>query len=222
MGSCLCKEVMPTMLDEHTLINIVTVDMSGPISSELISPGPISSGPISSGPISSEPYEKVNEPYPFEDILDEKHQKYMHHFSSSELFWGIGIENEAYLMQTVMKDIKAFRNLKQKRERYSVDYYKSFTSDALQAILQKMVTFEKLMYPVYINSHTFQATDIHQEHRTIYDVHSTPNSLFTESIHDQLIREFDRWTHISVPNVAGDHPRRQSLIIDKSGTRPYA
>jgi hypothetical protein len=40
--------------------------------------------------------------------------------------------------------------------------------------------------------------------------------------YDQLIREFDRWTHISVPNVAGDHPRRQSLIIDKSGTRPYA
>ena len=40
--------------------------------------------------------------------------------------------------------------------------------------------------------------------------------------YDQLIREFDRWTHISVPSVAGDSPRRQSLIIDRSGTRPYA
>jgi uncharacterized protein YcbK (DUF882 family) len=40
--------------------------------------------------------------------------------------------------------------------------------------------------------------------------------------YDQLIREFDRWTHISVPNVAGDNPRRQSLIIDKAGTRVYA
>lgn len=40
--------------------------------------------------------------------------------------------------------------------------------------------------------------------------------------YDQIIREFDRWTHISVPNTAGDNPRRQSLIIDKSGTRPYA
>jgi len=40
--------------------------------------------------------------------------------------------------------------------------------------------------------------------------------------YDQVIREFDRWTHISVPNIAGDNPRRQSLIIDKSGTRPYA
>ena len=40
--------------------------------------------------------------------------------------------------------------------------------------------------------------------------------------YDQIIREFDRWTHISVTNVAGASPRRQALIIDKSGTRVYA
>jgi uncharacterized protein YcbK (DUF882 family) len=40
--------------------------------------------------------------------------------------------------------------------------------------------------------------------------------------YDQIIREFDRWTHISVPNTAGGNPRRQSLIIDRTGTRPYA
>lgn len=40
--------------------------------------------------------------------------------------------------------------------------------------------------------------------------------------YDQVIREFDRWTHISVPNNPGDSPRRQALIIDKAGTRPYA
>ena len=39
---------------------------------------------------------------------------------------------------------------------------------------------------------------------------------------DQLIREFDSWTHISVPNKATDTPRNQMLIIDKQGTRPYA
>ena len=39
--------------------------------------------------------------------------------------------------------------------------------------------------------------------------------------YDQIIREFDRWTHISIPSVAGDNPRRQALIIDKQGTRPY-
>ena len=40
--------------------------------------------------------------------------------------------------------------------------------------------------------------------------------------YDQIIREFDRWTHISVPNTAGGNPRRQALIIDKTGTRPFA
>ena len=40
--------------------------------------------------------------------------------------------------------------------------------------------------------------------------------------YDQIIREFDRWVHISVPNVAGAAPRRSKLIIDKAGTRPYA
>ena len=40
--------------------------------------------------------------------------------------------------------------------------------------------------------------------------------------YDQLIREFDRWTHISVPSVAGTNPRRQSLIIDRTGTRAYS
>ena len=38
---------------------------------------------------------------------------------------------------------------------------------------------------------------------------------------DQIIREFDRWTHISVPNEANGKPRRQALIIDKMGTRVY-
>ena len=39
--------------------------------------------------------------------------------------------------------------------------------------------------------------------------------------YDQLIREFDRWTHISVTNTEGAKPRGQTLIIDKAGTRPY-
>jgi len=40
--------------------------------------------------------------------------------------------------------------------------------------------------------------------------------------YDQVIREFDRWTHISIPNAANGTPRRQALIIDKVGTRVYA
>ena len=36
--------------------------------------------------------------------------------------------------------------------------------------------------------------------------------------YDQIIREFDRWTHISI----SDKPRKQALIIDKAGTRVFA
>jgi putative chitinase len=39
---------------------------------------------------------------------------------------------------------------------------------------------------------------------------------------DQIIREFDAWTHISIPNSAALKPRRQALIIDKTGTRAFA
>jgi len=39
--------------------------------------------------------------------------------------------------------------------------------------------------------------------------------------YDQVIREFDRWTHISIPNKLFDSPRKQALIIDKQGIRVY-
>lgn len=38
---------------------------------------------------------------------------------------------------------------------------------------------------------------------------------------DQIIREFDSWTHISVTNQPGTTPRQQALIIDRAGTRHF-
>jgi zinc D-Ala-D-Ala carboxypeptidase len=38
---------------------------------------------------------------------------------------------------------------------------------------------------------------------------------------DQIIEEFDSWTHISVPNTKEQQPRRQALVINKAGTRPF-
>jgi len=43
----------------------------------------------------------------------------------------------------------------------------------------------------------------------------------SELQYDQLIREFDSWTHISIPNEEGSTPRGQTLIIDRAGTRPF-
>ena len=54
----------------------------------------------------------------------------------------------------------------------------------------------------------------------------TPDNIVKEILKtniefDQLIREFDSWVHISIPNKFADKPRKQVLIIDKTGTRPY-
>ena len=40
--------------------------------------------------------------------------------------------------------------------------------------------------------------------------------------YQQVIREFDRWTHVSMVTHIGDTPRKSKLIIDKLGTRVYA
>jgi len=55
----------------------------------------------------------------------------------------------------------------------------------------------------------------------------TPNEVVQAVIasdlgYDQIIREFDRWTHVSIPNSTHNTPRKQALIIDKQGTRLYA
>ena len=36
----------------------------------------------------------------------------------------------------------------------------------------------------------------------------------------QVIREFDKWGHLSIPKE-GQEPRKQALIIDREGTRAY-
>lgn len=40
--------------------------------------------------------------------------------------------------------------------------------------------------------------------------------------YQQVIREFDRWTHVAITTNEGDTPKKSKLIIDKTGTRPFA
>lgn len=40
--------------------------------------------------------------------------------------------------------------------------------------------------------------------------------------YQQVIREFDRWTHVAITTNEGDTPKKSKLIIDKQGTRPFA
>ncbi len=55
----------------------------------------------------------------------------------------------------------------------------------------------------------------------------TPNEVIqtimaSNIAYDQIIREFDSWTHISIPNEPNGIPRKQALIIDKAGTKLYS
>lgn len=40
--------------------------------------------------------------------------------------------------------------------------------------------------------------------------------------YDQVIREFDSWTHVSISNTKDEKPRKMALVIDKFGTRPFS
>lgn len=41
-------------------------------------------------------------------------------------------------------------------------------------------------------------------------------------VFDQLIREFNSWTHISVPSTIDTAARKMALVIDANGTRAFA
>ena len=124
----------------------------------------------------------------FKDIIDNKHIKYMSNYHASDIFWGIGIENESYLM-TEKYDINSFLKLQEKRERYSQNYFNNFKPNLLRKAIDKIRKCNNMTYPIYINSHTFQHTDIYQNHDTFYDKYSTPNPKFTESIHEMLLKK---------------------------------
>jgi alanine dehydrogenase len=127
----------------------------------------------------------------FHDIVDEKHMKYMGSYDTCDttLFWGLGIENETYLMQSHLLPASSFRKLIPKRERYSVNYFNNFKPEPFSSTLNTLRSLDSLTYPVYINSHTFKSTDLRLQHRTLYDDEARPNPSFTESIHEILLKE---------------------------------
>ena len=40
--------------------------------------------------------------------------------------------------------------------------------------------------------------------------------------YDQVLKEFDSWTHLSIPTFPDLLPRKMALIVDKAGTRTFA
>ncbi len=120
----------------------------------------------------------------------DKHNKYNDFYKNNiindKMFWGLGIENESYLMfkKQIMTEPHIFLN--NKRERYSVDYYKNYKKEELLLNLKKIT--KPIMLPVYINSYMFQNADINGEHIKNYTKKNDNNIKFNGTTIDSYMR----------------------------------
>ena len=115
---------------------------------------------------------------------EHKHSKYKNQYKSNTIYWGLGIENEVYLELSKKNTIKKTDVLvKQKRERYSVDYYsnykKYYLSKGLIHHIADIKNSEELTIPYLLNSHSFTKTDIYNQPVTLYTKNCEKNPNFS-------------------------------------------
>ena len=122
----------------------------------------------------------------------DKHVKYEDFYrnykSKDTEYWGIGIENESYMMFEKLVPVnKNFLLNNQKRERYSVDYWLNYKKDILDKHFSKLPN--DVMLPIYINGYLFQKTDYYGEPTRKYAKNAPPNPNFIGKTIDEYIRE---------------------------------
>jgi hypothetical protein len=114
----------------------------------------------------------------------EKHKKYESQYKlDDDIFWGLGIENEVYLeFDKKIVTSRTFFISNHKRERYSIDYYSNYKKEYQDYPFE--VYFDNLIntknnnmeviklsdnneytinLPLFLNSHSFEKTDIYQK-----------------------------------------------------------
>ena len=124
-----------------------------------------------------------------------KHKRYGDAYLPGEIYWGLGIENETYIeLQGGTTRHAEFVKNNQKRERYSVDYWKIYKEGTVSTVLDKWIdtlplkdkTVIKL--PVLMNGHTLTRTDRHGEPMTTYTKCPAPNPKYCgTSLLDDLV-----------------------------------
>lgn len=127
------------------------------------------------------------------DVLEvqEKHKKYKTAYKPNDFYWGLGVEHETYLETAKFKQI-SLKGLKEnkKPERYSVNYYNIYTQDAFNTAVDSLFKDnDKILIPILVNSHTFQKTDIYEEHKTTYEKIPKPNPKFSQKTVFEWIKE---------------------------------
>jgi len=121
-----------------------------------------------------------------------KHKKYIDFYTNLHTndteYWGLGIENETYLVCEDLIDVPKETYLKSRaRERYSVDYWLNYKEKPLLDALSYLP--DHILTPKYVNSHSFTHADIHGEHATLYRKVPVPNPKFTGTTVDAYLKE---------------------------------
>ena len=126
------------------------------------------------------------------DKNPEKHQKYIDFYTNLNTndteYWGLGIENETYLVSNELLDMpKETYIYSRARERYSVDYWLNYKEKPLLDALSYLS--DNIQTPRYVNSHSFTRADIFKEHATLYRKIPVPNPKFTGTTVDAYLKE---------------------------------
>jgi hypothetical protein len=126
--------------------------------------------------------------HPVSDIL-EKHKRYGDVYGQNELYWGLGIECESYLEMPKPVLVKSdFIINNHGRERYSVDYYKSYKKTAFEQAIDKFKPVQEVIpLPVLVNAHALNKTDTQFRHQTLYSKVTLPNPEFSGKTIYELI-----------------------------------
>ena len=136
----------------------------------------------------------------------EKHSKYVEFYKCKKIvsqssvpdkeYWGLGIENESYLMFENLEPVKSeFIQTKQQPERYSVNYWKNYEPTVLEKTLKKLNKSESTAVPTYVNSYLFRKADLLGEHQTLYTKKVTENPRFSGETIDQYLRRLSPLTN---------------------------
>jgi hypothetical protein len=120
-----------------------------------------------------------------------------------EEYWGIGIENESYMMTEKMEDVgRDFLLNNTKRERYSIDYFLNYKMDEYKKTVSSI---KNVTVPYYINSYMFQNMDIYGENRTLYTKGIKMNTKFCGmTIHEYMKYMSKKYTKLFDKNVIFD------------------
>ena len=130
------------------------------------------------------------------EILD-KHRNYLQYYKSNDIYWGLGIEQETYFEMSQKLNInpELFYITNAKKERYSVDYYKSYKPQIYAKSVNYLLKESNLsnVVPLLLNSHSFTKTDTNNQAITTYSKNSIPNSKFNGKTLYEFICEKDSY-----------------------------